>query len=99
VAAELIDLIEEKLCLNWSPEKVSGWLITEKKLLISHERIYQHVWKDRRQSGKLYKHLRRQGEKYDKHRNGKSALGQIKNKIILILILIIALKSLVTKSM
>jgi IS30 family transposase len=29
----------------------------------------------------LYKHLRRQGEKYDKHRNGKSTQGQIKNKI------------------
>jgi IS30 family transposase len=60
---------------------VSGWLITEKKVLISHERIYQHVWKDKRQGGELYKHLLRQGKKYDKRRNGKSTRGQIKNQI------------------
>jgi IS30 family transposase len=43
MTAELIDLIEEKLYLDWSPEQVSGWLIIEKKVRISHERIYQHV--------------------------------------------------------
>jgi IS30 family transposase len=81
MTTELIDLIEEKLCLDWSPEQISGWMLTEKKVLISHERIYQHVWKDKRQGGDLYKHLRCQGKKYDKRRNGKSTRGQIKNQI------------------
>jgi IS30 family transposase len=81
MTAELIDLIEEKLYLDWSPKQVSGWLIIEKKVLISHERIYQHVWKDKIQGGESYKHLRRQGKKYDKRRNGKSTRGHIKNQI------------------
>ena len=33
MTAELINLIEEKLCLDWDPEQVSGWLITEGKVL------------------------------------------------------------------
>jgi IS30 family transposase len=81
MTAALIDLIEEKLYLDWNPEQVSGWLVTENSVLISHERIYQHAWKDKRQGEELYKHLRRQGKKYDKRRNGKSTRGQIKNQI------------------
>jgi len=81
MTTELIDLIEKKLRLDWSPEQISGWMLTEKKVFISHECIYQHVWKDKRQGGELYKHLRRQSKKYDKRRNGKSTRGQIKNQV------------------
>ena len=54
---EVCSLIEEKVQLDYSPEQVSGWLSTEKDIKISHERIYQHVWTDKRQGGDLYKHL------------------------------------------
>ena len=81
MTAEFIELIEEKLCLDWSPEQISGWLLHEKQQLLSHERIYQHVWEDKRKGGELFKHLRCQGKKYDKRRNGKSSRGQIKNQI------------------
>lgn len=81
MTAELIDVIEEKLCLDWSPEQISGWMFTENRMLISHERIYQHIWKDKRQGGTLFKHLRCQGKKYDKRRNGKSTRGHIKNPV------------------
>ena len=37
---------------------------------ISHETIYQHIWRDKKADGKLYKHLRRNGRKYKK-RSGK----------------------------
>jgi IS30 family transposase len=56
-------LIEEKNQLDFSPEQVSGWLSTEKDLKISHERIYQYVWVNKRQSGKLFKHLRHSNKK------------------------------------
>ena len=55
---EVCALIEEKIQLDFSPEQVSDWLPTEKDIKISHERIYQHVWADKRESGELYKHLR-----------------------------------------
>jgi IS30 family transposase len=51
---EVCALIEEKIHLYFSPEQVFGWL----NIAISHERIYQHIWTDKRQVGELYKHLR-----------------------------------------
>ena len=55
---EVVNLIETKIQLDWSPEQVSGWLAKEENIRISHERIYQHVWADKRHGGELYKHLR-----------------------------------------
>ena len=75
---EMIATIESKLCIEWSPEQISGWLLNEGEERISHESIYLHVWADKQSGGNLYTHLRRQGRKYDKRRNGKSTRGQIK---------------------
>ena len=48
---ETIALIEEKLTLcQWSPEQISGWLKKEHpRQAVSHERIYQHIWQNKRQ--------------------------------------------------
>ena len=78
---EVITLIELKIREDWSPEQISGWLKLEKLETISHERIYQHIWADKRNGGDLYLHLRRQGKKYQKRRNGKTSRGQIKNRV------------------
>ena len=78
---KMINLIESKIRIEWSPEQISSWLLREKSELLSHESIYLHVWKDKRTDGDLFKHLRRQGKKYDKRRNGKSTRGQIKNRV------------------
>lgn len=43
---------------QWSPEQISGFLWEEERTLISHERIYQYIWKDDRQGGQIYRHLR-----------------------------------------
>ena len=43
----MIEVVEEKLCENWSPEQVSGWLLEERCERLSHERIYQHIWADK----------------------------------------------------
>lgn len=77
---EMVDIIESKLRLEWSPEQISGWLENRQEL-ISHESIYLHVWSDKKSGGDLYTYLRRQGKKYDKRRNGKSTRGQIKNRV------------------
>jgi IS30 family transposase len=62
-------------CLNkeWSPEQISGRLKQE-GIKISHERVYQHVIRDRKQGGVLHKRLRYQ-KKYRKKRCGRKRYG------------------------
>ncbi len=60
-------------------KSLAGFWTLKSKL--SHETIYKHIWADKQAGGDLYKHLRRQGKKYDKRRNGKSARGQIKVRV------------------
>lgn len=81
MTSELITFVESKLREEWSPDQISGWLLIECHMTLSHERIYQHIWEDKHQGGDLYKHLRRQGKKYEKRCNGKSSRGQIKNRV------------------
>lgn len=77
----MVDRVEQKLALKWSPEQISGWLFEEHGEPLSHERIYQHIWDDKRIGGQLYTHLRRQGKKYQKRCNGKRSRGQIRNRV------------------
>jgi IS30 family transposase len=82
MTAELIVVIEGKLGLQWSPEQISGWL---KKHFwdkaVSHETIYKHVWKNKRQGGLLYKELRHCGKKYNKRGSGKAGRGCIPGRV------------------
>ena len=81
MTAEVVTLIEAKIRLDWSPEQVSGWLNEEQAISISHERIYQHVWADKRQEGTLYKHLRHSHKKRKKQYGSKDKRGQIRNRV------------------
>lgn len=79
---ELVRLIEDKLCEEqWSPDQISGWLKKQGETTISHERIYLHIWANKRAGGNLWENLRRQHKPYDKRRNGKSTRGVIRNRI------------------
>ena len=78
---QVIELVEGKLALKWSPEQISGWLEKERVITVSHERIYQHIWQDKAQGGELYQQLRRHGRRYNKRSNGKTSRGQIKNRV------------------
>jgi transposase, IS30 family len=51
IAATTWHLVEQKLQQQWSPEQISGWLKKQHNLLVSHERIYQHVYADKWQGG------------------------------------------------
>jgi IS30 family transposase len=55
-----------------SPEQISGSLSLNHGLDISHETIYKHIWKDKKNGGELYTHLRHKAKKYNK-RSGKNA--------------------------
>ena len=78
---ELVLRIEKHLKEGWSPEQISGRL----KLMginISHERIYQHVWSDRKTlSGMLFMYLRNKGKKYKKRKNTYGSKSKIPNRV------------------
>jgi IS30 family transposase len=77
----LIAEIEARIKLDWSPEQVSGQLKDERGVMISHERIYQHVWANKLRGGLLYKHLRQCHKKRKKKYGSKDKRGQIRNRV------------------
>ena len=81
MTGDVISIINAKVELEWSPEQISGWLNLEEKIQLSHERIYQHIWADKRHGGELYKHLRQSNKKRKKKYGSKDKRGQIRNRI------------------
>ena len=64
-----------------SPEQISGRLKLEHKVYISHEAIYQFIWKDKRFSGDLWEHLRHHTKPYNKRSGKKAGRGLIPNRV------------------
>ncbi len=81
MTARMIRSIETLLAERWSPEQISGFLRESDKPHVSRERIYQHIWQDRKAGGVLYRYLRRKGRRYTKRGNGKSFRGQILGRV------------------
>ena len=78
--AELIEKIEAMLFQDWSPEQISG-VLAKDGINISTERIYQHVWANKKAGGKLFMHLRHGHKTRKRKRGSKDKRGQIKNKV------------------
>lgn len=51
-------LVESLVRQQWSPEQISGRLTLERQEGVSHERIYQHIYSDKRAGGNLHLNLR-----------------------------------------
>lgn len=73
--------IELLLQEDYSPEQVVGMLKKENRATVSVERIYQHIWKDKRDGGILYTHLRRKGRRNRKRGSSKDNRGIIRNRV------------------
>src|SRR5512132_2887884 len=65
---------------RWSPEQISGWL-SEQGIKLSHGRIYQMIWDDKRDGGNLWRSLRRRGKRYNKRAGKNAGRGLIPNRI------------------
>ena len=65
---------------EWSPEPISGWLDKEQGSAIRHEGIYQHLLRDKRAGGRLYRHLRCQKQRR-KHYGSHHRRGKIPNPV------------------
>jgi IS30 family transposase len=80
ITVETWSRIDDKLQQDWSPEQVSGWLKKNTDTEVSHEWIYQHIYKDKRSGGDLYKHLRCQ-KKRRKRTGDYDRRGKIPNQV------------------
>jgi IS30 family transposase len=65
---------------DWSPEQVSGALSISGIPEISHQTIYQHVLKDRRAGGTLWRHLRGSNKKRRKRYGAYDSRGRLAGK-------------------
>ena len=78
--AEDFALVDELLRRQWSPEQVSGYLRRTGRLLISHETIYRHVWRDKKHGGLLYTHLRGARKRRRKRYGAYDSRGRLAGK-------------------
>jgi len=72
--------VADRLEKDYSPEQIKGRADRDNDLCVSPERIYQFVWQDKKEGGKLYLHLRTHGKKYRKRGNRKAGRGCIPNR-------------------
>jgi IS30 family transposase len=78
--AEDLAVVNELLCRQWSPEQVAGYLRRTGQLLISHETIYRHVWRDKKAGGALYTHLRGARKRRRKRYGAYDSRGRLAGK-------------------
>lgn len=73
--------VEDKLSNEqWSPEQISGRRELEDKQKVSHEWIYQHIYKDKQAGGELYQHLRCQKKRRSRY-GAYTKRGGLKNQV------------------
>lgn len=78
---EVIKDVEALIQDDLSPEQASNILSKNGKSSVSHETIYQYIWKDKQNGGTLFLHLRNKGKRYRKRGASKDSRGIIKNRI------------------
>ena len=66
---------------QYSPEQLSGACKLKSIPMVSHERLYQWIWADKKKGGNLYTHLRRTGRKYRKRKSATHNRGWIKDRV------------------
>lgn len=80
MASTTWDLVDNLIKQDLSPEQVSGRLLMEQNISISHEWIYLHIYQDKYRGGKLHTHLRcqkKRRKRYGKH----DRRGRIPNRV------------------
>jgi len=78
---EVKSRVNELLKEDYSPEQITGYCQKENIECVSHERIYQHIWANKKAGGNLHEHLRRKGRRYRKRGNKKDTRGIIKDRV------------------
>src|SRR6185295_5571799 len=79
IAAPTWQTVERLLGRDWSPQQIAGRLQLEGRPRVSPERIYLHIYADKRRGGTLHRHLRSQ-KKQRKRYSGYLRRGQIPHR-------------------
>lgn len=79
--ADMKTYVSCKLKQKLSPEQIAGEAKLKGIAMVSHERIYQYIWSEKKTGGKLYKNLRNQGKRYRKRGSLKDNRGIIKDRV------------------
>jgi len=74
---QIVTLLEQ----DYSPEQVNGFMKKNNQQTLSHESIYQMIWKDKKAKGTLHEHLRRKGRRYRKRGSSKDSRGKIVGRV------------------
>jgi IS30 family transposase len=79
--------IQQEICKgiidDWSPEQIVGRATKDGKQMVSHETIYTYIYRDRRNGGQLFNHLRRRHRKRQKRKNLYNDRSIIQNRIFI----------------
>ncbi|WP_432458936.1 IS30 family transposase [Agarivorans sp. QJM3NY_25] len=78
ISQSRIGFVELLLTIDWSPEQISN-VLTRAGANVSHEWIYRFVARNKRQGGKLFRHLRQGHKRY--RRGKKEKAPAIKNAV------------------
>ena len=75
-------LIRKLLRQKWSPEQIVGHIrrFRRMKRAISHETIYQYIWRDKANGGTLWQHLRQSLKQRRKRYNAYDSRGRLATK-------------------
>lgn len=80
----ILSIVESKLRQEqWSPEQISAWIAKEGLGSISHETIYQHIYRDKASGGDLHTHLRHRCKSYRKRGTGRERRGRLKDQVMI----------------
>lgn len=75
-------IVRRLLRKQWSPEQIVG-IIRRFRLMkrrLSHETIYQYIWRDKADGGTLWRHLRQASKQRRKRYNAYDSRGRLANK-------------------
>lgn len=73
-------LVRYYLRQKWSPEQITGFLKMNGLQPISHETIYQYIWRDKANGGSLWTHLRQSLKQRRKRYKAYDSRGRLANK-------------------
>jgi IS30 family transposase len=77
--------VRDKLLEDWSPEQIAGTLAREHPgnpaMRVSHETIYAYVYKEKRNGGKLFEHLRQAHRRRRRRANLRGKRGRIVGRV------------------
>ena len=79
--AEMESIIKQKLALKWSPEQIVGRCKKDRIEMVSHETIYLHIYKDKKNGGLLFESLRHSHRSRRKRSNTNKTRGQISDRV------------------